>query len=744
MNLLHNRPLCQVLFVWLCGLVVFSRLVHFHALIVLGVLLVLFSVFVLKNLKNRGRALFSLLLLLTLLLSFVFSTLYYRMYLFSDNLYTGEHHIVAEVESVERKTTFTKTILHTTELDGKEASYRFLYYPDEEVHLSPGTVIECRVTIQEFTDGSDGFSARSYYAGKGFSGVISELTGLTETGTFRSVRRFFLGLQTYAAGVLSSVFPGDSGGLLCALLLGDRTAVDGKLSLDFSRTGISHILALSGLHLAILAAFVEKVFSLLRMKKTLRVILTSVLVLFYMFLTGLSPSVVRAGIMLLLGNLLYLCGRGRDGVTSLFVAVFLITAVSPYSVFDLSLWLSALATLGLLVAAESKNGLTAKKGALPAVYRAVRLGLYALFAVLLITVLSFSKISLLAPLVSPVFSLLAEIYMIVGMVLLPLGALFPVSFVMDFLYTLISSGCAAVSALSFSCVSARHPAVIILSLLFTLLAVGYVLLPVRRKKTYAALLLSVFTLTLAVATAFTYIRKAETDILYAPTGKNDCFYITDGGTSFCLDLSAYRNTDSRSVCSLLSREECVLLDVYCVTHYTAFLPQHIRLLAESVAVKEVRLPAPKTADESEIAEEVAAVAKEFAAGISFYEIGDSMEIGGITVQNFYRSLYGEGAATVGVQLLCSEKRILYLSSGILEGEGKRKASELSSRADTLILGCYGRKYSDTFRMNQIYDNLSAILVGGESVIDNDTYEDYTENTGVEFIADFGSGISLIR
>ena len=98
----------------------------------------------------------------------------------------------------------------------------------------------------------------------------------------------------------------ETGGLLGAILLGDRTYLSGQTSLDFSRIGISHVLALSGMHLAILILGIEKLLSLIGISKKARYIITIILTLAYVALTGFSVSVVRAGIMLIIRSLLHL------------------------------------------------------------------------------------------------------------------------------------------------------------------------------------------------------------------------------------------------------------------------------------------------------------------------------------------------------------------------------------------------------------------------------------------------------
>ena len=138
-------------------------------------------------------------------------------------------------------------------------------------------------------------------------------------------------------------------GFLTAELTGDKSLLPESDYVAMQETGLAHIFAVSGLH----CAFLVTLLSLLippTHRRTLCAVASAVLV-FYMLLTGLSPSVARACVMQLFLLSAPLFRRGNDPLTSLAAALTVILLVNPYAVGSVSLQLSFAATLGMVLLA---------------------------------------------------------------------------------------------------------------------------------------------------------------------------------------------------------------------------------------------------------------------------------------------------------------------------------------------------------------------------------------------------------
>ena len=145
----------------------------------------------------------------------------------------------------------------------------------------------------------------------------------------------------------------DAAGVACAVLLGNKAALPDEVYQAFLQTGTSYLIVVSGMHLAVITLLVRRLFRRIeRFTAWLPFIGIVVVTVGFMAVTGFSPSVTRAGIMLLMTYFGKFVFRDSDGFTSLGVAALVLTAWNPYAVGDNGLLLSFAATFGILLWAE--------------------------------------------------------------------------------------------------------------------------------------------------------------------------------------------------------------------------------------------------------------------------------------------------------------------------------------------------------------------------------------------------------
>lgn len=139
---------------------------------------------------------------------------------------------------------------------------------------------------------------------------------------------------------------GDEAAVVAALSLGDKSGLSKRLRNDYSRSGVAHVLALSGLHLGILCGLFS-LFSRRRSGRWLSSLLTLTCVWAFALLTGLSPSVVRAALLLSLYSVFFLALRRPQPLNVLLGTVLLMVLVRPLLVYDLGFQLSVLSVLSI-------------------------------------------------------------------------------------------------------------------------------------------------------------------------------------------------------------------------------------------------------------------------------------------------------------------------------------------------------------------------------------------------------------
>lgn len=145
-------------------------------------------------------------------------------------------------------------------------------------------------------------------------------------------------------------FPGGEGGVLRAIILGDRSGLSSEIREVFLGSGTYHILVISGLHVGFLAGLIFFLSRCLRLPLSASSLLTVVGVLFYTLLTGGSPPIIRAALMTSLYLLAVIVGRERDLGNAVALAAFLLLLWNPLYLFDAGFQLTFTATGVILVA----------------------------------------------------------------------------------------------------------------------------------------------------------------------------------------------------------------------------------------------------------------------------------------------------------------------------------------------------------------------------------------------------------
>lgn len=182
---------------------------------------------------------------------------------------------------------------------------------------------------------------------------------------------------------------------IIALVLGDKKQIDRQTRNEYSFAGISHVLALSGLHIGIIMMFIWFILwplDFYRLKK-LRFILSVIIVLLYDFLTGFPPSVLRATIMISFTFATFVFGRKSSAINALMTAALLIVTFSPESLFNAGFQLSFVTVIIILTLAPSNSTLKTKKKWIKYISTLVITSIIAMGATIALTAYYFHTIS---------------------------------------------------------------------------------------------------------------------------------------------------------------------------------------------------------------------------------------------------------------------------------------------------------------------------------------------------------------
>ncbi|HEX2933921.1 MAG TPA: ComEC/Rec2 family competence protein [Bacteroidales bacterium] len=146
-------------------------------------------------------------------------------------------------------------------------------------------------------------------------------------------------------------FKGRELGVLSALTIGYKIDLDQETLQAYSASGAMHILAVSGMHVGLIYIVLSWLLTFLRRVRfgnVIKAVLLVSMVWYYAFLTGLSPSVLRASVMITFLGLGQLTNRRVNTYNSLAIAAFVLLLINPVDLLDVGFQLSFLAVLGII------------------------------------------------------------------------------------------------------------------------------------------------------------------------------------------------------------------------------------------------------------------------------------------------------------------------------------------------------------------------------------------------------------
>jgi competence protein ComEC len=198
----------------------------------------------------------------------------------------------------------------------------------------------------------DTFSYRDYLARKGIYSLVrwARITVLAR-GEGNPLLGGLLTVKRHTQGLIAEVLPEPCAALLTGILLGVETGMPPDLAADFSTTGTSHIIAISGFNIAIISGLFTSL-SVRLVGRRYAAWFSSAAIALYTLFVGASAAVVRAAVMGSIGVWGEHFGRQHSAPNALFATALLMTAWNPHTLWDLGFLLSFGATLGLIVLSD--------------------------------------------------------------------------------------------------------------------------------------------------------------------------------------------------------------------------------------------------------------------------------------------------------------------------------------------------------------------------------------------------------
>lgn len=516
-------------------------------------------------------------------------------------------------------------------------------------------------------------------------------------------------------------------GFLTAELTGDKSAMDDGDYLAMQETGLAHLFAVSGLHCAFLVTLLALLIS---RRQRLLCAVTIPLLLFYMVMVGMSPSVVRACIMQIFLLIAPLFRRGSDPLTSLAAALLVILLCNPFAAASVSLQLSFSATLGMVLLSPRLYKLLTgwykgKCRPLRAALCFVAANLSATLSAVVFTAPLTAWYFRIFVLVAPLSSLLAVpaagwsfmaafVTVLLGFVWLPLASLLGwISWALVRYILWIANG---MMSWRYHAVYFTNPYLIYWLLFLYAAFIGCAATPDGKRKYLLASALSVLTLTAAIWVNRQDYQYGVLTALTLDVGQGESVILTSGGETALVDCgssNSYKDPGGLAADTLHSmgvRE----LSAVVVTHYHADHTNGLYEVLRRLPVQTIYLP--DIEDEYGVRERLVSLAEEKGAQVTYVtkETADTL---GDTVLTIYPPVQSGGDLNeLGLTALASAGDFDLLITGDMSGSTEKKLVETYALPDieVLVVSHHGSRYSSNIRFLKSVTPEAAVISVGDN------------------------------
>ncbi|MBR2312905.1 MAG: ComEC/Rec2 family competence protein [Clostridia bacterium] len=538
---------------------------------------------------------------------------------------------------------------------------------------------------------------------------------------------FFEDVRIRLCTSINSAVDGEAGNLLNAMLLGARDGLSATTTRNFQRAGVMHLLALSGLHIGILAGILERLLYAFGARKRARLVFIMLFMLGYLLLTGCTLSAMRAVLMLMLVCLAFFMKNRADALTSLFLVATLILMWQPYAVFSTSYQLTMLATFGILAFGKAQARLLSifpkQKGKRGVLLKCIRfvisslmITLFAGFAIFPVQWLTFGEIATITPISNLILIPLAAPFLLLGLGVLLLYPVAPFAFACRALGNLI---------LWLTSVFAKPDTVISLQydflpyLVIPCVALAVVLLLIDLKKRWWLAFTPMLALVIGFVCCLLISRILSADQLvavYRTSGKNESIgFIGNDGALLC-DLSSGNTTQLQEGWQLLQEEGATSLDVLLLTHYHSAQKTALARFSDSVTIYALWLPQPRNEDEFTVFETLFEIASAHNIAVSVYSYDTALTVFGdgafYVSEPVFRSRSKEPA--LALTFAFGNDILYYESAAMSEYRREIGVTVDNLKSDFYILGAHGPVPHDEIILRE--GEIGTVLIPNEDVL----------------------------
>mgnify|MGYP000070429927 CR=1 FL=1 len=226
------------------------------------------------------------------------------------------------------------------------------YYGNDVLDISDKVRIRGTLELPRENTNPGLFNYRLYLKTKGIYAVIntySNSVSIISKGKLDQAQLLRYKFQGEISKILDKTLNEKNSKIMKSIILGDSGILDDETNMRFRELGLSHILAVSGLHIGVIYLLIFRGLRLLSIDRRYSITFALVIIWIYGFLIGFPVSVLRSSIMFSILSLSTLVYRRYDSINTLSFAGFILLLIRPLWIFDVGFQLSFIATASIII-----------------------------------------------------------------------------------------------------------------------------------------------------------------------------------------------------------------------------------------------------------------------------------------------------------------------------------------------------------------------------------------------------------
>ena len=457
----------------------------------------------------------------------------------------------------------------------------------------------------------------------------------------------------------NKILPEDTNQLFLGILIGYDDNLSENIEESFRKSSLTHLLAVSGAHIAYIIVGVKFFFEMLKIPKKITNLITIILLIFFMYITDFSSSVVRAsimGIILLISTIVY---RKNDIKTTISISILLMLIENPYKILDIGLLLSYFATIGIICFSKlnknNKAEINLKEKIIKYIKEMVLITVFANIFVIPIMIYNFNTISLTFIISNVIAGILIGSITIGGFILIVLSfislkLIYVIAIPYNLLLELLVKSTNLTSLIPLSEILVPTPSIVIVIIYYTILFLcmlyvflkkeysnRYLIKKISKyilksfesiKKKYKIIIVYITVILIFIILILKVIPKdlkiyfidvgqGDSTLIITPTNKK--ILIDSGGS----ETGSFDVGENILVPYLLDRK-IISLDYICISHFDSDHCDGFKYLLNNIKVKNIILS--KQYQSTDNFEEIMSIANKKKINIIKVEAGNVLNI----------------------------------------------------------------------------------------------------------------------